>query len=233
MHTIAQALKHNSYPGRGIIIGRTADGEHNIIVYFIMGRSENSRNRIFEQCGYGIRTKAYDESKCTDPSLIIYAPVRTIGDVTIVTNGDQTDTIYDEINDGGSFESALQKRCFEPDSPNFTPRISGILNQSGYSLSILKSEDGSGLACMRSMHNYEFEDGVAHLIHTYEHDGNPIPSFRGEPVRIEIMHKNVRELADDVWQALDENNRVSLFARYIDVMTGDCETVIINRNGEN
>ena len=231
MKNINEALLNNTYPGRGIMLGRTADGKHNAIVYFIMGRSENSRNRVFEVCGEGIRTRAFDESKCTDPSLIIYSPVRVIKDAAIVTNGDQTDTIYDFIEEGGTFDDALMQRTFEPDAPNFTPRISGIVAEGGYALSILKSEDGSGTACVRNFFRYEFENGVAHLIHTYEHDGNPIPSYKGEPKRVAITEKSAKELASSVWNALNEDNRVSLFVRFIDRETGEKEDVIINKHG--
>lgn len=227
---IKNFLENNSYPGRGIILGRSADNKCLVIVYFIMGRSENSRNRIFEPCDGGIRTRAFDESKCTDPSLIIYAPVRIIDGKTIVTNGDQTDTVYDELENGGSFESALRKRKFEPDAPNFTPRISGIIDNSGYKLSILKSEELKGQACLRCFYEYENEAGIGHLIHTYEHDGNPIPTFNEEPKRVEIQEGNARTLADKVWNALDESNKVSLFVRFVEIESGEVETVIINKH---
>lgn len=233
MKNISETLLNNTYPGRGIMLGRSADGKHSIIVYFIMGRSENSRNRVFEPCGGGIRTRAFDETKCTDPSLIIYSPVRVLNDITIVTNGDQTDTIYDSISDGGTFAAALMSRTFEPDAPNYTPRISGIVAEGGYALSILKSEDGSGTTCVRNFFRYEFENGVAHLIHTYEHDGNPIPSFKGEPKRVKITEGSAKELADSVWDALDKDNRVSLFVRFMDNETGESDTVIINKHEKN
>ncbi len=227
---ISSALSANPYPGRGILLGRSADGGKNIIAYFIMGRSENSRNRIFETASGGIRTRAFDESKCVDPSLIIYSPVRILDNSIIVTNGDQTDTIYDELRDGGSFRSALMRRTFEPDAPNFTPRISGLIDADGYSLSILKSEDGSGTACMRCFYSYEFEPGICHLIHTYEGDGIPLPSYIGEPKRISVGEGCAKALADSVWGALDAENRISLFVRFIDIESGEAESVIINKN---
>lgn len=232
---INEILQNNSYPGRGIMLGKSSDGKHTAIVYFIMGRSENSRNRIFETTQDGIRTKAFDESKCTDPSLIIYSPVRVCNGITIVTNGDQTDTIYDELSNGGTFASALKKRSFEPDAPNFTPRISGIVTDNGYELSILKSEDGTGTNCLRCFYCYENDDqisGTGHFIHTYRHNGNPLPSFAGEPERVEFEENSAGELAEKVWFALDDENKVSLFVRFIDRETGKTDTVIINRHEE-
>ncbi len=221
-------LASNEYPGRGIMLGYNS--KYAVIAYFIMGRSENSRNRIFEPNGDGIRTKAFDEKKCSDPSLIIYAPVRKFHSQTIVTNGDQTDTIYDELCIGGSFESALQKRRYEPDAPNFTPRISGMIDKNDYRLSILKSEDGLGGACMRSVFRYAKESNIVHLIHTYEQDGSPIPSFRGEPRRFMIPDMNIDELANGLWNSLNEPNKVSLFVRFIDCEMEIEETRIINKN---
>lgn len=235
LNTLAQQLCGNTYPGRGILIGTNEKGE-TVIAYFIMGRSENSRNRIFEKTADGIRTRAFDESKCTDPSLIIYAPVRKIGGVTVVTNGDQTDTVRDELvlsaepekDYSARFASALARREFEPDPPNFTPRISGILTKEGYELSILKSEDQSGTVCQRNFFKYQYENGVCHLIHTYEHDGSPIPTFRGEPRRLACPDGSAEEIAQYVWSCLDEANRVSLFVRKI-AANGE-NTVIINKH---
>ena len=223
--TIGEIFSGNTYPGRGIAIGSMADGKR-FFAYFIMGRSENSRNRIFEKTADSIRTKAYDEAKCVDPSLIIYSPVRMAGEQTIVTNGDQTDTVFDALKMGKTFEDALMTREFEPDAPNFTPRISGIINENTYKLSILKSEDGKGILCQRNFYNYDFEHGIAHLIHTYEHDGSPIPSFAGDPRRISVNTDCVETLANEIWNALDKNNRVSLYVRCVD----DGKDVIINKN---
>lgn len=218
----------NKYPGRGIIIGETPDGENAVIAYFIMGRSVNSRNRIFEVDGEGIKTKAYDESKMVDPSLIIYSPVRVLGDKLVVTNGDQTDTVYDFLKDGKSFEEALRTREYEPDEPNFTPRISGMVDLSNgfsYKLSILKYNNGN---CQRNF--YEYEKGVAgkgHLIHTYKTDGNPIPTYEGEPREIEL-NNDFEAFCDDLWKSLDKDNRVSLFVRYINLKDKTSKTKIIN-----
>ena len=227
-----ELLQNHPYPGRGIVLGRSADDKKAVIAYFIMGRSENSRNRVFETTGDGIRTRAYDESKMVDPSLIIYHPVRIVGDDTVVTNGDQTDTVACEIAAGGSFESALRKRSFEPDAPNFTPRISGILypETGEYTLSILKAETPDGARCRRNFYNYEPEAGTAHLIHTYEHDGSPLPSFCGEPVRIALNAPDAETFAEEIWASLDENNRVSLFVRFIGCADGAEDTFIINRH---
>lgn len=223
--TIGKTLGNNTYPGRGIIIGSTPRGKK-FYAYFIMGRSANSRNRVFERTADGIRTKAFDESKCADPSLIIYSPARSVNGKTIVTNGDQTDTICNAILSGGNFESALMTREFEPDAPNFTPRISGIMYEKSYTVSILKSEDGTGTHCQRNFYNYGFERGIAHLIHTYEHDGNPPPSFKGEPKRISIAGTDASAIADEIWGALNKANRISLAVK----CEGDEETVIINKN---
>ena len=223
-------LYNNKYPGRGIIIGKTPDGENAVCAYFIMGRSTNSRNRIFEEAEGGIRTKAFDESKMEDPSLIIYSPVRVIDDKLIVTNGDQTDTIYDFIKDQKTFEEALRTREYEPDEPNFTPRISGIMefgNGFSYKLSILKHNDTS---CQRNFFEYEkANSGVGHLIHTYKTDGNPIPSFCGEPKKVELLN-DIDEFTKDLWESLDEENKVSLFVRYINLENKKEETRIININ---
>lgn len=232
--SLAAELSATSYPGRGIVIGKTPDGTHAAIAYFIMGRSENSRNRIFVEDGEGIRTQAFDPSKLEDPSLIIYAPVRVLGNKTIVTNGDQTDTIYDLMDKQYTFEQALRTREFEPDAPNYTPRISGILHFDkeafNYAMSILKSNNGNPDACNRYTFAYENPvNGEGHFIHTYMGDGNPLPSFEGEPTLIDIPN-DMNEFADLVWNNLNEDNKVSLFIRYINIADGTCETKIINKN---
>ena len=232
--SIEQELKSNSYPGRGIIIGKSPDGKKAVTAYFIMGRSENSRNRVFVEDGEGIRTQAFDPSKLTDPSLIIYAPVRVLGNKTIVTNGDQTDTIYEGMDKQLTFEQSLRSREFEPDGPNYTPRISGVMHiENGnfnYAMSILKSNNGNPDSCNRYTFAYENPvAGEAHFIHTYMHDGNPLPSFEGEPKLVEAMD-NMEEFADLLWNSLNEENKVSLFVRYIDIETGNYETKIVNKN---
>lgn len=232
--SIAEELKNNSYPGRGIIIGRTPDGKKAVTAYFIMGRSENSRNRIFVKDGEGIRTEAFDPSKLEDPSLIIYAPVRVLGNKTIVTNGDQTDTIYDLMDKQYTFEQALRTREFEPDAPNYTPRISGVLHfdngSFNYAMSILKSNNGNPEACNRYTFAYENPvAGEAHFIHTYMGDGNPLPSFEGEPTLVDVPD-NMEDFADLVWNNLNNDNKVSLFVRYINIEDGSYETKIINKN---
>ena len=234
MLSIEQELKSNSYPGRGIIIGKSPDGKKAVTAYFIMGRSENSRNRVFVEDGEGIRTQAFDPSKLTDPSLIIYAPVRVLGNKTIVTNGDQTDTIYEGMDKQLTFEQSLRSREFEPDGPNYTPRISGVMHiENGnfnYAMSILKSNNGNPDSCNRYTFAYENPvAGEAHFIHTYMHDGNPLPSFEGEPKLVEAMG-NMEEFADLLWNSLNEENKVSLFVRYIDIETGNYETKIVNKN---
>lgn len=234
MLKIEKELQDNSYPGRGIIIGRSADGTKAVTAYFIMGRSENSRNRVFVEDGEGIRTQAYDESKLTDPSLIIYAPVRVLGNKTIVTNGDQTDTIYEGMGRQMSFEQCLRSREFEPDKPNYTPRISGIMHvedgKFSYAMSILKSDNGSPASCHRFTFTYEnAASGEGHFIHTYMHDGDPLPSFEGEPKRIAIPD-DMDAFADSLWNSLNEENKVSLFVRYIDIDTGKYASKIINKN---
>ena len=234
MLSIEQELKSNSYPGRGIIIGKSPDGKKAVTAYFIMGRSENSRNRVFVEDGEGIRTQAFDPSKLTDPSLIIYAPVRVLGNQTIVTNGDQTDTIYEGMDKQLTFEQSLRSREFEPDGPNYTPRISGVMHiENGnfnYAMSILKSNNGNPDSCNRYTFAYENPvAGEAHFIHTYMHDGNPLPSFEGEPKLVEAMD-NMEEFADLLWNSLNEENKVSLFVRYIDIETGNYETKIVNKN---
>ena len=227
-------LAQNPYPGRGIMLGRSDDNRHAVIAYFIMGRSVNSRNRVFETTPDGIRTRAFDESKMTDPSLIIYHPVRTVGDTTIVTNGDQTDTIRDGLLAGEVFAQSLRKRTFEPDAPNYTPRISGILHGNGsYALSILKSADGDPASTRRQFFGYEDPlAGQGHFIHTYQCDGNPLPSFEGEPRQVAVTAPNAATLARELWANLNEDNKVSLFVRYIDLTTGETDTVIINKHQE-
>ena len=233
MINLTEYLQGNPYPGRGILLGRSADNRSAVIAYFIMGRSENSRNRVFEETGDGIRTRAFDESKMTDPSLIIYHPVRVMDSgVTIVTNGDQTDTIRDHILDGHCYRHALNTRTFEPDGPNYTPRISGVVKPDGsYNLSILKSLDGDPSCACRYFYEYDApKAGVGHFIHTYERDGDPLPSFEGEPRRAAITAPDAETLAGDLWLALNDDNTVSLFVRYIDLATGDDETSIINKH---
>ena len=229
-------LKENTYPGRGIVIGRSSDGKKAVTAYFIMGRSTNSRNRIFVTEGEGIRTQAYDESLLVDPSLIIYAPVRVLGDTTIVTNGDQTDTIYEGLQKGLTFEQSLRSRRFEPDGPNFTPRISGIMEVKdggyAYSLSILKSNEGREESCVRFTYAYdEPVSGEGHFIHTYQQDGDPLPSFAGEPEPVEIPD-DIDAFTKMVWESLNEDNKVSLFVRYIDIESGKYETRIVNKHEE-
>ena len=232
--SLAQELSTNTYPGRGIVIGRTPDGTKAVTAYFIMGRSQNSRNRIFVTDGDGIRTEAYDPSKLEDPSLIIYAPVRVLGNKTIVTNGDQTDTIYEGMDCQMTFEQSLRARTFEPDAPNYTPRISGILhiesNAYNYAMSILKSNNGDPDSCHRYTFAYENpKAGEGHFIHTYMQDGNPLPSFEGEPKLVSILD-DMDAFTDLLWTNLNEENKGSLFVRYIDIATGAYQTKIINKN---
>ncbi|MBR6523274.1 MAG: IMP cyclohydrolase [Clostridia bacterium] len=226
-------LKENTYPGRGIAIGKTADGENAVAVYFIMGRSENSRNRIFKVNGEDITIYPFDESKVSDPSLIIYSPVRKFENKLIVTNGDQTDTVYDHLADGESFEAALDTREFEPDAPNFTPRISGMLtfenNDFTYKMNILKSADAEGTACSRYTFTYPAIAGVGHFIHTYNCDGNPLPTFTGEPERISLPN-DIDDLTKKVWEALDDNNKISMFVRFTNLKTGKTDTRIVNKH---
>ncbi len=232
--SLAEDLAGNAYPGRGIVIGRSADGKYAVTAYFIMGRSSNSRNRVFVEEGKGIRTEAFDPSKLEDPSLIIYAPVRVLGNKTIVTNGDQTDTIYELMDKQQTFEQALRTREFEPDAPNYTPRISGIMHiENGsyhYAMSILKSNNGDPSACNR--YTFAYENPVAgegRFIHTYMGDGNLLPSYEGEPTLIGI-EGGIDSFTQMIWSHLNEENKVSLFVRYIDIETGNYETRIINKN---
>lgn len=234
MVTIRKELSENSYPGRGIIIGLSDDGKKAVTAYFIMGRSENSRNRVFVSDGEGIRTQAFDPAKLSDPSLIIYAPVRVLGNSTIVTNGDQTDTVYDLMKEGLTFEQSLRTREFEPDAPNYTPRISGIMNiadgKYDFAMSILKSDDGDPSACNRFTYSYSNpKAGVGRFIHTYMENGNPLPSYSGEPTVVSLGG-SIDELTDEIWNSLNEENKVSLFVRYIDIATGEYETRIVNKN---
>ena len=234
MLSLEQELKANAYPGRGIVIGKTPDGKKAVTAYFIMGRSANSRNRVFVEEGEGIRTEAFDPSKMEDPSLIIYAPVRVLGNKIIVTNGDQTDTIYEGMDRQLTFEQSLRSREFEPDAPNYTPRISGIMHiengRYNYAMSILKSNNGNPDSCNRYTFAYENPAaGEAHFIHTYMGDGNPLPSFEGEPEWIGI-EGNIDEFTNLIWNSLNEENKVSLFVRYINITDGTYETRIVNKN---
>lgn len=242
LYDLKKLLSENSYPGRGIVVGKSADGKQAMIAYFIMGRSANSRNRIFEEFDGGMRTRAFDESKLIDPSLIIYNPYLKAqgGSIDIITNGDQTNTIYEYIKkhgeDGFSFEKSLHTRGFEPDEPNYTPRISGILYYSAgseksfhYKLSILKSNNGNPDACQRYFYSYNPLDGIGHFIHTYKCDGNPIPSFYGEPEEVELPN-TAEELCDLVWSNLNEDNKVSLFVRTVSLVVGKEKNIIVNKN---
>lgn len=234
MKLLEQELKNNAYPGRGIVIGRSEDGTKAVIAYFIMGRSANSRNRVFVEEGEGIRTQAFDPAKLEDPSLIIYAPVRVLGNKTIVTNGDQTDTIYEGMDHQLTFEQSLRSREFEPDAPNYTPRISGVVHiekgRESYAMSILKSNNGDGSSCLRFTYAYEKPlAGEGHFIHTYMHDGNPLPSFEGEPKRVKIQG-DIESFTETLWNSLNEENKVSLFVRFINIADGSYETKIVNKN---
>lgn len=233
LYDLKQLLAQNTYPGRGIVIGKSKDGKSAMIAYFIMGRSENSRNRVFERFEDGMRTKAFDESKLSDPSLIIYNPYLNLENCDIITNGDQTNTVYDFVKEGKTFEDALMTREFEPDAPNFTPRISGILNYTNdnftYKLSILKSQNGNPEACNRYFYNYVPVDGIGHFIHTYKCDGNPIPSFYGEPEEVQLPN-TAQELADLVWNNLNADNKVSLFVRTVSLVDKKTTEIIINKN---
>ena len=234
MLSLEKELQSNAYPGRGIVIGKSEDGKKAVTAYFIMGRSENSRNRVFVEDGKGIRTQAFDPSKLTDPSLIIYAPVRVLGNKTIVTNGDQTDTIYEGMDKQMTFEQSLRSREFEPDAPNYTHRISGIMHiENGtynYAMSILKSANGNPEACNRYTFAYEnCLAGEGRFIHTYQGDGNPLPSFEGEPKLVSISG-DIDTFTNKIWNSLNEDNKVSLFVRFIDIETGEYETRIVNKN---
>ena len=231
---IYEELKQNAYPGRGIVIGKSADGKSAVTAYFIMGRSVNSRNRVFVEDGDGIRTQAFDPSKLSDPHLIIYAPVRVLGNKTIVTNGDQTDTIYDLMNQQMTFEQSLRTREFEDDAPNYTPRISGIIKTDeggfNYAMSILKSANGNPDSCQRYTFSYNNPlNGEGHFIHTYMGDGSPLPSFEGEPKLVGIPN-DIDEFTDGLWNALNEDNKVSLFVRFIDLESGETKSKIVNKN---
>lgn len=234
MNTIQDVLSKNEYPGRGIIVGKSADSKYAVVAYWIMGRSENSRNRVFVEDGEGIRTQAFDPSKLTDPHLIIYSPARVLGNRTIVTNGDQTDTIYDGLKNGLTFEQSLRSREFEDDAPNYTPRISSMLEvengKFNFSMSILKSDDGDGERCNRYTYVYDNpKEGKGRYIHTYMQNGNPLPSFEGEPELVEL-EGNIDELTDKIWKNLNADNKVSLFVRFIDIATGKAESRILNKN---
>ena len=235
MLQLEQELKSNAYPGRGIVIGRSANGKYAVTAYFIMGRSANSRNRVFVAEGEGIRTQAFDPSKLEDPSLIIYAPVRVLGNKTIVTNGDQTDTIYEGMDKQLTFEQSLRSREFEPDGPNYTPRISGIVHldngEMNFAMSILKSADGDGSSCQRYTYAYSNPlNGKGKFIHTYKCDGNPLPSYEGEPKTVVIPDMDIDTFTSMVWENLNADNKVSLFTRYIDIATGKYESRIVNKN---
>ena len=230
IHKLETLLSNNTYPGRGIVLGRTQDGTKSAVAYFIMGRSENSRNRIFAPTEDGIRTEAYDPSKLEDPSLIIYHPVRQVGECLVVTNGDQTDTIRDHLVEGGSFASALRTREFEPDAPHFTSRISGILYPNGdYTLSILKSADAEGSACTRYFFEIPALAGVGHFLHTYQTVGNPLPAFAGEPATVAIPNE-ATAFAELLWKSLNADNKISLYVRFQDLATGEVEQVLINKH---
>lgn len=231
--TVRERIAPNPYPGRGIILGKTPDGKHAVFAYFIMGRSDNSRNRVFvlEENG-DVRTEPYDVSRVKDPSLIIYAPVRTYGNHVIVTNGDQTDTVYEGLANGLSFSESLKSREFEPDAPNLTPRISGILHFEGdaftYEMSILKSADPAGTACNRFTYDYAPLAGLGHFIHTYMEDGNPLPTFTGEPERV-FISDDIDEFTGEIWESLDKDNKISLIVRYYDLANGSYTERLINK----
>lgn len=230
---IKELLENNTYPGRGIIIGKSEDGKKAVTAYFIMGRSENSRNRVFIEQGDEVIIHPFDASKVEDPSLIIYSPIRVFENNLIVTNGDQTDTVYEGLEAGMSFEQALTQREFEPDAPNFTPRISGMITFDDadftYKMNILKSADAQGTACNRYNFAYNSLSGVGHFIHTYVCDGNPIPTFMGEPERIDIKG-DIDEFTNTIWNALNEQNKISLYVRFVDLETGEAENRMINKN---
>ncbi len=226
-----KVLAGKSYVGRGIVLGKSKDGKRAVFAYFISGRSANSRNRIFVEDGAGLRTEPFDPSKVEDPSLIIYSPVKVVGNDVIVTNGDQTDTVEEYLKQGKCFRCALKTRAFEPDAPNFTPRISGVLHISKkleYEISILKSADKKGKKCNRFLYEYEALNGTGHFISTYQKDGNPLPSFAGEPVAVAIPN-DLKEFADEIWNALDAENKISLYCRAINLKTGEVENVLYNK----
>lgn len=234
MQKLEAELSSTTYPGRGIVVGRSKDGKKAVTAYFIMGRSSNSRNRVFVEDGEGIRTQAFDPSRLEDPSLIIYAPVRVLGNDTIVTNGDQTDTVYDLMGEGKTFEEALRTREFEPDGPNYTPRISAVMtvadNDFSFMMSILKSNNGDPSCCNRYTFSYDNpKAGEGRFIHTYMKDANPLPSFEGEPTFVDI-DGDIDAFTEKVWNNLNEDNKVSLFVRFIDIETGKYETRIVNKN---
>ena len=233
INTPEELLENNVYPGRGIIIGKTPDGSKAVTAYFIMGRSENSRNRIFTENNGEVFTEPFDASKVQDPSLIIYAAIRSLDNQLIVTNGDQTDTVYDGLKAGKTFSEALESRCFEPDAPNFTPRISGILTFADggftYQMSILKSADAEGSDCNRYTFSYAPKNGLGHFLHTYVCDGNPIPTFQGEPERIAVAD-DIDEMTDRLWNALNKDNKISLYVRYVDLKSGKAENRLINKH---
>jgi IMP cyclohydrolase len=233
INEIGALLRDNPYPGRGIIVGKSEDGKYAVSAYFIMGRSENSRNRVFTKKGDALYTEPYDFEKVEDPSLIIYAAVKSVNNCLIVTNGDQTDTIYEYISRGADMRAALRTRAFEPDAPNFTPRISAVLSFHGegfdYEMSILKSADEVGSVCNRYFYEYAPVRGLGHFIHTYVTDGNPIPTFQGEPERVAI-HKNIDAFTAEIWDNLNENNKISLYVRYTSLEDGTVEERIINKN---
>ena len=233
INDLKDLLSSNTYPGRGIVIGKSEDGKNAVIAYFIMGRSENSRNRVFKEIDGDVFTEPFDFSKVEDPSLIIYAAIRKFENKLIVTNGDQTDTIYEHLKDCGCFKKALKTREFEPDAPNFTPRISGILkffdNDFNYQMSILKSADENGSACNRYFYEYSPLNGLGHFIHTYVCDGNPIPTFQGEPERVRIP-SDIDDFTNEIWDNLNENNKISLYVRYISLENGEEQSRMINKN---
>ena len=234
MFDLFQLLRANPYPGRGIVLGRSTDGKKAIVAYWIMGRSTNSRNRVFEPTEDGIRTRAFDESKVTDPSLIIYHPVRVVEGTTIVTNGDQTDTLAEAFRAGTGFVRALRTRTFEPDGPNYTPRISGMVRpDGGYRLSILKSAEGDPASCQRFFFEYDAPlPGQGHFISTYDSDGDPLPSFTGEPRPVSLAAPSAAALSREVWESLDGDNKVSLYVSYLDLESGARESVITNKHQE-
>ena len=230
----SEAVEGNAYPGRGIVVGETPDAKKAVIAYFIMGRSENSRNRVFSEKDGVIYTEPFEMSRLKDPSLIIYAAVRNVNNHLVVTNGNQTDTVADGLLAGKSFHESLESRCFEPDAPNFTPRISAELEFGDkadfvYRMSILKSADAEGTACNRFGFNYTPLPGLGHFIHTYECDGNPLPTFSGEPTRVAVSD-SIDEFTDEIWKALDEDNKISLYVRYTDLLSGETESRLINKN---